>query len=189
MKIAIGADKSGFSLKESLKTYLLEKGYEVEDLGLTDPDGFKAYYEVAPAVAKKVQSGEAEKGILCCGTGMGMAIVANKFKGVYASVVEGSFTLAIRLILRLWFSCSTWGAKCCRLNVQEATNNERNKRAGADLSLFMVHTAHGVFRPCNISQGDAVLPDPHSCAWPNGLANRLYASTWPPTGARLGRLA
>lgn len=92
MKIVIGADKSGFTLKESVKVYLLEKGFEVEDLGLTDPNGFKAYYEVAPAVAKKIQSGEAEKGILFCGTGMGMAIIANKFKGIYASVVEGSYS-------------------------------------------------------------------------------------------------
>ena len=92
MRIAIGADKSGFTLKESVKAYLLERGYEVDDLGLTDPNGFKAYYEVAPAVAQKVQSGEAEKGILFCGTGMGMAILANKFKGIYAAVVEGSYS-------------------------------------------------------------------------------------------------
>ncbi len=51
----------------------MEKGYEVLDLGLTDPEGFKPYYEVAPVVAKKVQDGEAEKAVLVCGTGAGCA--------------------------------------------------------------------------------------------------------------------
>src|SRR6056297_924775 len=90
-KIVIGADKSGFPLKEALKEHLIEKGYEVEDLGMQSLEDFQSYYEVAPKVAKKVQSGEYEKGLICCGTGMGMAITANKFKGVYAAVVEGSY--------------------------------------------------------------------------------------------------
>jgi len=90
-KIIVGADKSGFPLKEALKEHLVEKGYEVEDVGMHNIDDFQAYYEVAPKVAKKIQSGEYEKGLICCGTGMGMSIVANKFKGVYAAVVEGSY--------------------------------------------------------------------------------------------------
>ena len=90
-KIIVGADKSGFPLKEALKEHLIEKGYEVEDVGMYNLDDFQAYYEVAPKVAMKIQSGEYEKGLLCCGTGMGMSIVANKFKGVYAAVVEGSY--------------------------------------------------------------------------------------------------
>ena len=92
MRLAVGSDKSGYSLKESVKEYLLSIGHEVEDLGLTDPEGFKAYYEVAPIVAKKVQGSETEKGLLFCGTGMGMAILANKFHGIYAAVVEGSYS-------------------------------------------------------------------------------------------------
>lgn len=99
MKLAIGSDKSGYQLKEAVKAYLIEKGHEVQDLGLTDPDGFKPYYEVAPAVAKKVQDGEVEKAILVCGTGAGMCIVANKFKGVYAVVVEGSYTARMSMII------------------------------------------------------------------------------------------
>jgi len=78
-------------LKEALKTHLVERGYEVEDMGMLNEDDFQAYWEVAPKVARKVQSGAYEKGLLCCGTGMGMAMVANKFKGVYAAVVEGSY--------------------------------------------------------------------------------------------------
>jgi len=91
MNIAIGSDKSGFTLKEAVKQHLAGKGHTLSDLGLTDPAGFKAYYEVAPNVARAIQKGEAQRGILICGTGMGMAIVANKFKGIYAAVVEGAY--------------------------------------------------------------------------------------------------
>ncbi len=98
-KIVIGSDKSGFTLKEALKEHLIKKGFEVLDVGLTDLNGFKSYYEVAPEVAKRVQSGEFPRGVLCCGTGMGMAIVANKFKGVYAAVVEGSYSAKMAKVI------------------------------------------------------------------------------------------
>jgi ribose 5-phosphate isomerase B len=97
MKIALGSDKSGFILKEAIKKHLLANNYEAEDFGTQNMENGMPYFNVAPLVAKKVQSGEYERGILICGTGMGMAIVANKFQGVYASVVE-----------------STYGAKMCR---------------------------------------------------------------------------
>lgn len=91
-RIVIGSDKSGFTLKEAVKKHLQEKGYEVEDVGTLDPENWLPYYVVAPRVAKKIQSGEYERGILICGTGAGMSIVANKFKGIYAVAVEGSYT-------------------------------------------------------------------------------------------------
>jgi ribose 5-phosphate isomerase B len=87
-KIVIGSDKSGFTLKEAIKAHLIEQGYEVEDVGTTDPENPKGYVVTAPLLAKKISSGEYEKGILCCGTGMGMAITANKFPGVYAAVCQ-----------------------------------------------------------------------------------------------------
>jgi ribose 5-phosphate isomerase B len=99
MKIVIGSDKSGFSLKQEIKKYLLEKGIEVEDVGMYENEEVRPYYVSAAMVAEKVSKGEYEKGILCCGTGMGMAIVANKFKGVYASVVEGPFTAKLSKII------------------------------------------------------------------------------------------
>jgi ribose 5-phosphate isomerase B len=99
MKIAIGSDKSGFSLKEELKKALIDQGHTVEDYGLTDPNGVRPYYEVAPVVARKIQAHEADRGILVCGTGAGMAIVANKFKGVYAVTVEGSYTARMSRII------------------------------------------------------------------------------------------
>ena len=92
MKIIMGSDKSGFKLKESIRMYLLEKGYELEDVGTLNIDEPKPYYEVAPIVAKSIQSNPHNRGILICGTGMGMAIVANKFEGVYAAVVESLYS-------------------------------------------------------------------------------------------------
>lgn len=91
MKLLIGSDKSGFTLKEAIKAYYLEQGYEVEDVGTTDVENAKAFHGVAPLVAEKVQSGEYDKGILCCGTGMGMSVVANKFQGIRAACVESVF--------------------------------------------------------------------------------------------------
>ena len=84
-KIIIGSDKSGFQLKEAVKAHLVEAGYEVTDAGSQSEE--KAAENVAP----RVGGGEFEKGILICGTGMGMSIVANKHKGVYAAVCENTY--------------------------------------------------------------------------------------------------
>lgn len=91
-KILVGSDKSGFELKEAVKIHLTKKGYKVSDCGTTDIDRPKGYFVVAPVAAKKVQDKEFEKAILICGTGMGMAIVANKYKGVYAAVCENPYS-------------------------------------------------------------------------------------------------
>lgn len=92
MRIVIGSDKSGFTLKEAIKADLIAKGYEVADKGTLDINNFMPYFAVAPIVARALQQGEYDKGILVCGTGAGMAIVANKFKGIYAVCSEGTYT-------------------------------------------------------------------------------------------------
>lgn len=95
IKLAIASDLSGFPLKRAIVNHLKEKyadTIEVIDFGIESEDKPKPYFEQAPKVAKVVQSGEAQKGILICGTGQGMAIVANKYKGVYASVVDSVFS-------------------------------------------------------------------------------------------------
>ena len=92
MKIAIASDLSGFELKAAIKDFLIEKGYEVLDFGIEDKNHPKPYFEQAPKVAKAIQNKEADKGILICGTGQGMAIVANKHKGIYACVVDSVFS-------------------------------------------------------------------------------------------------
>lgn len=94
MRIVLAADPWGRELKDAIKAHLIEAGYQVEDLGGTQ-DHDVNYYDVAPVAARKIQHHEADRAVLCCGTGMGMAIVANKFKGVYASVVESVKTAGL----------------------------------------------------------------------------------------------
>ena len=92
MNVLIGSDKSGFQLKEEVKAYLTEKGYTLTDCGTLDPEKPTPFFDVAPIAAAKIQSGEFERAILICGTGMGMAIVANKYKGVYAACCESTYS-------------------------------------------------------------------------------------------------
>lgn len=92
MKIAVASDLSGFALKKEIVRHLQEKGIDVIDFGIPSESEPQPYFIQAPKVAASVQKGEAEKGILICGTGQGMAIVANKFKGIYACVVTDIFS-------------------------------------------------------------------------------------------------
>ncbi len=85
MRIAIGSDHAGFRLKEKIKEFLKEKGHEVIDFG-TNSEESTHYPLFAKEVALAVQRGEAERGILICGTGIGMCITANKFKGIRAAL-------------------------------------------------------------------------------------------------------
>lgn len=91
-KILIGSDKSGFCLKEAIKKFLTEKGIEVEDCGTKSADLAMPYFEVASLAAGKIRDREYEKAILICGTGAGMAIVANKYRGVYAVACESIYS-------------------------------------------------------------------------------------------------
>ena len=79
--IALGSDHGGYKLKEEIKKYLDEIGLEYKDFGTHNEERCD-YPEFAEKVAKAVQSKECEKGILVCGTGFGVSIVANKFKGI-----------------------------------------------------------------------------------------------------------
>lgn len=92
MKLAIGSDKSGFAVKEAIKAYLKEAGVEFDDLGTVDLNDVHPYYRVASDVAPLVQNGTYEKAILICGTGAGMCVVSNKFKGVHAVACEGVYS-------------------------------------------------------------------------------------------------
>ena len=88
--IAIGSDHGGFELKEAIKNLLLERKIPLEDLG-TDNGNSVDYPDFGEKVARLVSSGAAEKGVLVCGTGIGMSIVANKFPGVRAALVTDAF--------------------------------------------------------------------------------------------------
>jgi ribose 5-phosphate isomerase B len=88
--IAIGSDHGGFELKEAIKNLLVERKIAVEDLGTDNGDSVD-YPDFGEKVARKVSSGAAEKGVLVCGTGIGMSIVANKFPGVRAALATDAF--------------------------------------------------------------------------------------------------
>jgi ribose 5-phosphate isomerase B len=85
MKIAIGSDHAGFRLKEKIKEFLRSKGYEVLDFGTNSTES--THYPIfAKEVARAIQRREADFGILICGSGIGMCITANKFKGIRAAL-------------------------------------------------------------------------------------------------------
>ncbi len=85
MKIAIGADHAGFFLKEGLREALTKKGLEIVDFGTASSESTD-YPDYAEKVAQAVASGEVERGILVCSTGVGMSIAANKVHGVRAAL-------------------------------------------------------------------------------------------------------
>lgn len=91
MKIAVASDHGGFPLKKSLISFLQKKGIEVLDRGNHGTESVD-YPDYAIEVAKAVSSKNADAGLLLCGTGIGMCIVANKFRGVRAAVVSDAFS-------------------------------------------------------------------------------------------------
>lgn len=90
MKIAVGADHAGFRLKETLKGYLEETGHEVLDLG-TGSEESVDYPDYGFAVGKAVASGEAERGVVVCGSGIGIAMAVNRVAGARAGVGRDLF--------------------------------------------------------------------------------------------------
>ncbi|MBQ4443761.1 MAG: ribose 5-phosphate isomerase B [Clostridia bacterium] len=93
MRIAIGCDHGGIVLKPAILKYLEDKGIEYVDYGTYTTDSVD-YPDYAVPVAEAVQSGAADKGILMCGTGIGITIAANKFDGIRAAVVSDEFCAA-----------------------------------------------------------------------------------------------
>ncbi len=91
MKIAAGSDHAGLSLKRQLLERLRAQGHEVSDLGTHDTQSCD-YPDFAAAVARAVAGGEADRGLLVCGTGQGMAMAANRVPGVRAAVCADTFS-------------------------------------------------------------------------------------------------
>ncbi len=84
-KIAIGSDHAGFCLKEKLKSFLAKEGYEIQDFG-TDSEESVDYPDYIHPLAKTIEEGKLETGIILCGSGNGVAMVANKYRHVRAAV-------------------------------------------------------------------------------------------------------
>lgn len=108
MRVAIGSDKSGFQLKEAIKAFLCSEeikssGVEFDpdrdDLGTTDLADVHPYYRVACDVAPRVLAGEYDRAILICGTGAGMSVVSNKFKGLSAVACESVYSARMARVI------------------------------------------------------------------------------------------
>jgi ribose 5-phosphate isomerase B len=90
-RIALGADHAGYHAKETVKKFLEQAGYQVDDVGTWSEESVD-YPIFARAVAERVASGQDQLGILACGTGIGMAITANKIAGIRAAVAHDAMT-------------------------------------------------------------------------------------------------
>jgi len=93
MKIAVGCDHGGFPLKDVVIDAVQAAGHEVIDVGTYSADAVD-FPDFVKKVGEKVQSGEVERGILICGSGIGAAIAANKMKGIYASICHDTYSAA-----------------------------------------------------------------------------------------------
>ena len=92
MKLVIAADHAGFTLKEEMRADLERKGHDVVDLGAFNGDTPDDYPDYAEAVGKALQAGQAERGILICGSGVGVCIAANKIPGIRASMCHDTYS-------------------------------------------------------------------------------------------------
>ena len=90
MRIVIASDKFALPLLEAVKQHLISKGHEVVDVGASESKA-TPHFDSAPVACKRIQEKKADRGILICGTGMGMSIIANKFHGIIASCVESVY--------------------------------------------------------------------------------------------------
>ncbi|NPA93410.1 MAG: ribose 5-phosphate isomerase B [Chloroflexi bacterium] len=91
MKIAVGCDHGGFPLKATVLQAIREAGHEVLDFGTNSPDSVD-FPDFAQKVGEAIQQGQADRGILMCGSGVGMSMAANKMKGIYASVCHDTYS-------------------------------------------------------------------------------------------------
>ena len=92
MKIGIAADHGGFGLKESLRVYLMSAGYEVRDFGAYELNNADDYPDFVIPLAKAVVTGDIERGIAVCGSGVGASVAANKIAGVRAALINDHFS-------------------------------------------------------------------------------------------------
>jgi len=151
MRISVGSDHRGFAIRSKVIELLKQLGHEVEDVGTFTPDAVD-YPDIASLVAPKVSQGEVDRGILVCGTGLGMCIAANKFPGVRAAPCHDDLTaemsrrhndtnilclsadlLGERLIdrmIELWLSTPFEGGRHARRVAKIGKLEQENKRDG-----------------------------------------------------------
>lgn len=92
MKVVIASDFSGFRLKEAVRNHLTALQYDVTDVGQRTEEERVLYYDAASHLAEAMQSGDYDRGIVICGTGAGVSMIVNKFRGIYCVACESVFT-------------------------------------------------------------------------------------------------
>jgi len=92
MRISIGADHAGFEMKKMLIDFIEKLGHTVHDVGTFEPDKPDDYPDYATLVAEDIRSGNAERGLLVCGSGVGVSVAANKFKGIRAGLCHDHYS-------------------------------------------------------------------------------------------------
>ena len=92
MRIAVGADHNGYALKKTMASLLRSLGHDVVDVGAHEMDPSDDYPDFAGALARTVASGEAERGVMVCGSGVGASVAANKVRGVRAAVCHDTYS-------------------------------------------------------------------------------------------------
>jgi ribose 5-phosphate isomerase B len=92
MKISIGADHAGYEMKQDLIDFVQQQGHTVHDVGTFDPGKPDDYPDYATLVAEDIRSGKADRGILVCGSGVGVSVAANKYKGIRAGLCHDHYS-------------------------------------------------------------------------------------------------
>jgi ribose 5-phosphate isomerase B len=92
MKLVISSDHAGFALKEEVRAYLTRKGHEIEDLGAFTCDPQDDYPDFAERVGEAIRAGEAHRGILICGSGVGVCVASNKIPGIRAGMCHDTYS-------------------------------------------------------------------------------------------------
>lgn len=92
MKLVISSDYSGFPLKEAIRKHLIASGHEVTDVGPKTADDKLPYVDATCNLVKEFRAGGYTRGVICCGTGAGVSILANKHKGIYCIASESMYT-------------------------------------------------------------------------------------------------
>lgn len=145
-KIIIAADPFAITLKDAVVAYLIEKGYEIVDVGATAEKEIP-YWEGCVAACKLLQAEPEARGILFCGTGMGMSLIANRFPGVRASLVESVFAAKMCRTINdanaLCMGSMIWGDWMAKEAVQAFLNTKFTEGLEG-LSDFLHHAAKTV---------------------------------------------
>jgi len=92
VKLAIASDHAGFSLKEEIRAYLAKAGHEIVDLGTYEPDPLDDYPDYAEKMGLELKRGDAPRGILICGSGVGVCVAANKIPGIRAGMCHDTYS-------------------------------------------------------------------------------------------------